>query len=75
MRTNKLFAGYDRLLEPMTYSPLRNMSERRHTNELIIMNYHRPTRDAFVRQFGWTIRKASRRRHQAASSNKRASAG
>jgi DNA adenine methylase len=60
--TNKLFGDFDRITEPVKYPAPINTNcssyQRRNTTELLIMNYHRPTRDAFVRQFGWPLRKA-----------------
>ena len=60
--TNKLFSNFDRIVEPMKYpaviKPKFGSHQRRSATEILIMNYHRSTRDAFVRQFGWSIRKA-----------------
>lgn len=59
---HKQFADFDRVVEPVKYSGLTNIGMRggkpRITSELIIMNYKTSTRDAFVRQFGWSVRKA-----------------
>jgi DNA adenine methylase len=60
--TDNLFGDFDRIVEPVKYSaaisPKFGSFERRNATELLIMNYHRPTRDAFVRQFEWSVRKA-----------------
>ncbi len=60
--TNSLFYEYDRILEPVSYPAIVNRKfdsyKRRNATELVIMNYHRSTRDAFVRQFGWKIKPA-----------------
>jgi site-specific DNA-adenine methylase len=60
--TNKLFSDFDRIAEPMIYPAVINPKfgsyRRREGTELVIMNYHRPTRDAFLRSFQWKLRKA-----------------
>ena len=58
--TNKLFFDFDRIVEPIIYPAVIKLGshQQRNTTEILIMNYHRPTRDAFVRQFGWSVRKA-----------------
>jgi DNA adenine methylase len=60
--TDSLFGEFARIVEPVKYpaaiNPEFGSFKRRNTTEILIMNYHRPTRDAFVRQFGWSVRKA-----------------
>lgn len=60
--TNDLFAGYDRVVEPLKHSVKHDADlgafRRPEATEIIVMNYCRPTRDAFVRQFGWDVRKS-----------------
>lgn len=60
--TNKLFSDFDRIAEPMKYPAVINPKfgsyQRRDGTELVIMNYHRPSRDAFLRSFGWSLRKS-----------------
>jgi DNA adenine methylase len=60
--TNHLFAEFPALLEPVHYPPAINSQSRRYEcqklTEVIIMNYKRPSRDAFLRYFGWSLRKA-----------------
>jgi DNA adenine methylase len=57
---NNLFKYYDRIVVPVKYSPLiRSKSPsfyQRKTTEIVVLNYHRITRDAFIRRFGWSVR-------------------
>ena len=61
-RSNNLFKYYNRIVVPVKYSPLiRSKSPsyyQRRTTEIVVLNYHRRTRDAFLRQFGWPMRKS-----------------
>ena len=63
--TDNLFSHYDRIVYEykrtfpvVLHSQAGDMS-RANGSEIIVMNYHRPTRDAFLRSFGWwSMRKA-----------------
>jgi site-specific DNA-adenine methylase len=63
--TNSLFRKYDRIVEPVSYpaiiDPKSGCYQRRDATEVLILNYHRPARDAFLRQFGWSIKPAKER--------------
>ena len=60
--TNRLFADFPKLIEPLHYPPAMNSKsgafECQKVSEMIIMNYRRSSRDAFVRLFGWSERKS-----------------
>jgi hypothetical protein len=69
---HELFSGFSRVVEPVRYSGTINPTlatiESRNTTELLIMNYSKSTRDAFVRQFGWSVKPA--KEHQARCSKR-----
>jgi DNA adenine methylase len=77
--TNELFSDFDRVIEPVTYPVVMNPASRRfrspRTTEILVMNYKRSTRDAFLRRFDWSVRKATKRSRRATSSAKLRSAG
>jgi len=60
--TNNLFRNYDRIVEPVSYpsiiDPKSGCYKRRDATEIIITNYRRPTRHAYLRSFQWELRKA-----------------
>jgi DNA adenine methylase len=62
--TNTLFSNHDRIVYeyqrnfPVVLHSQYDTLGREKRTEIIIMNYHRSTRDAFIRQFGWSVRKA-----------------
>ncbi len=60
--TNNLFRNYDRIVEPVSYpsiiDPKSGCYNRRDATEIIITNYRRSTRKAFMISFGWKLRKS-----------------
>ncbi len=58
--TNQLFADFPKLIEPLHYPPAMNSQsgafECQKSSKIIVMNYNRSTRDAFVRLFGWSLK-------------------
>jgi site-specific DNA-adenine methylase len=62
--TNALFSRYDRIVYeyrrtfPVVLHTQAGELNRATGSEIIVMNYHRPTRDAFLKSFSWSLRKA-----------------
>jgi site-specific DNA-adenine methylase len=58
---NMLFCDFDKVVVPVTYETVGYMHQVLEATELVVMNYHRPSRDVrdvLVRQFGWSVRSA-----------------
>jgi site-specific DNA-adenine methylase len=61
---NNLFSGYDRAVYdykrtfPVVLHAQAGELDRAQGSEIIVMNYHRPTRGGFLRLYGWELEKA-----------------